>query len=221
MKIGYARVSKAEDQDAGAQLEALKRAGCRKVFVDQAPGNARDRPQLAAALKTMKGGDQFIVWKVDRLSRSLLQLLELMIQIDGAGVSFRSLSENVDTSQPIGRALLQLLGTFAELEHSMIRERTRLGLAHARRHGRILGRRRLMNDDQVTAAKELLQGRTIAHVANALLVSPSTLKRELKRARDRATLAALQQGAQRAKKSQGKAKKKRQTTRAGRRIARA
>ena len=183
MRIGYARVS-TDDQDAGAQLAALKGARCSRIFQDNASGAAADRPQLQAALKALGQGDQLIVWKVDRLSRSLLQLLQLLAAVESRGASFRSLTESIDTTTPAGRALMQMIGTFAEFELAMIRERTRTGLAHARANGAKMGRPHKLNGDQITAALVLLEKSTIAKAADVLKVGSATLKRALRRRRD-------------------------------------
>jgi DNA invertase Pin-like site-specific DNA recombinase len=183
LRIGYARVS-TDDQDAGAQRAALKAAGCARVFADRASGSAADRPQLAAALKSIKAGDQLIVWKIDRLSRSLLHLLQVLAQVKDKGGSFRSLTEAIDTATPAGRAMMQMIGSFAEFEQSMIRERTRRGLEHARANGRGGGRPRKLNGNQVIAALDLLKSRSIADAAGILKVSRATLVRALKKFRD-------------------------------------
>ena len=191
MKIGYARVSTG-DQDAGAQIAALKRAGCRTIFTDHASGAAGDRPQLAKALQKLKDGDDLVVWKLDRLSRSLQHLLNLIATIAGAGARFRSLTEAIDTATPAGKMLLQILGSFAEFERNIIRERTSLGLAAARNAGVRFGRPRKLNGNQVGHAQQLLGtgSNTIPKVAATLKVSPATLKRALKRARQAAMIAA-------------------------------
>ncbi len=183
MKIGYARVSTG-DQDAGAQRAALKAAKCSRVFTDHASGSKDDRPALAAALQLLRAGDQLVVWKIDRLSRSLQHLLNCLAHIKERGASFRSITERIDTDTPAGRVMMQMLGSFAEFEQAMIRERTRRGLEHARANGRTGGRPRKMNGNQVKAALDLLESRSLQAVADALKVSRATLVRELKKYRD-------------------------------------
>src|ERR1700747_2469178 len=148
MQIGYARVSKIDRQDPRAQVKTLKEAGCKRIFEENASGGRWDRPQLHKALDQLRDGDVFVVWKLDRLSRSLKDLLTILEKITQAGAGFRSLTENIDTTTPAGRMLLQMLGAFAEFERSMVRERTRLGLQAARERGRIGGRRPVLKPNQ-------------------------------------------------------------------------
>src|SRR5713101_4332622 len=126
MKIGYCRVS-TDDQNPDLQLTALKRAGCRKIFTDKATGAHAKRPALATCLKALKAGDVLIVWKLDRLGRSLHDLIGLLDALKGRGVAFRSLTESIDTATPTGRAMWQMVGILAELERSLIQERTKAG----------------------------------------------------------------------------------------------
>jgi DNA invertase Pin-like site-specific DNA recombinase len=138
--LGYARVSKADDQDNAAQVKALRLAGCNRVFEEKASGARWDRPQLHNALEQLREGDVSVVWKLDRLSRSLKDLLLIMEKVNDAGAGFRSITEAVDTTTSAGRMLMQMLGSFAEFERLMVRERTRAGLAAARDRGTRLGR---------------------------------------------------------------------------------
>jgi DNA invertase Pin-like site-specific DNA recombinase len=124
MLLGYARISKSDDQDAAPQIRALKKAGCKKVFEEAASGGRWDRPELHCLLDQMRAGDALVVWKLDRLSRSLKDLLVILERIDAMGCKFRSLTESIDTSGPAGRMMMQMLGSFAEFEREMIRERT-------------------------------------------------------------------------------------------------
>jgi len=163
MLIGYARVS-TQDQDAAAQIAALKTAGCELVFQDKASGGRWDRPELHRLLGQLRQGDVLVVWKLDRLSRALQDVLALMEKVAQAGAGFRSLTEAIDTTSPGGRMMMQIVGTFAEFERAMLRERTRNGLDAARQQGRIGGRRpklkthqqqeivQLVNSGQKTAA---------------------------------------------------------------------
>src|SRR3954463_6862438 len=137
MLLGYARVSKSdESQDTAAQVSALKSAGCKRVFEDKASGGRWDRPELHRLLDQLRDGDTLVVWKLDRLSRSLKDLLTILERIDITGAKFRSLTEAIDTTGPAGRMLMQMLGSFAEFERAMIRERTRAGLKAAAVRGR-------------------------------------------------------------------------------------
>jgi DNA invertase Pin-like site-specific DNA recombinase len=139
MLIGYARVSKIDKQDTRAQVKALKEAGCKRIFEESASGGRWDRPQLHRALDQVREGDVLVVWKLDRLSRSLKDMLHILERLTEVGAGFRSLTENVDSTVPAGKMLLSMLGAFAEFERSMVRERTRMGLQAARERGRIGG----------------------------------------------------------------------------------
>src|ERR1700732_2812257 len=138
--VGYARVSKADDQDTAAQVKALRQVGCKRLFEEKASGGRWDRPQLHKALEQLREGDVLVVWKLDRLSRSLKDLLHIMERVRDAGAGFRSITEAVDTTTAAGRMVMQVLGSFAEFERSMFRERTRAGLAAARDRGVKVGR---------------------------------------------------------------------------------
>jgi DNA invertase Pin-like site-specific DNA recombinase len=144
--IGYARVSKGDDQSNAAQLRALKVAGCNRMFEEAASGGRWDRPKLQEMIGQLRDGDVVVVWKLDRSSRSLKDLLHLMEKIEAAGAGFRSLTEAIDTTTPAGRMMMQMVGSFAEFERAMIRERTSAGLAQARLEGRLGGRRRKLGD---------------------------------------------------------------------------
>src|SRR3712207_2561299 len=140
MLLGYARVSKGDEQTNTLQVRALRAAGCRRIFEEAASGGRWDRPELHRLLGQLREGDVVVVWKLDRLSRSLKDVLHTMERIAGAGAGFRSLTESVDTTTPAGRMMMQMVGAFAEFERAMIRERTSAGLAAARAEGRIGGR---------------------------------------------------------------------------------
>lgn len=148
MQVGYARVSSGNHQDLAAQLAALVAVGCDPVFREEASGGQTDRPEPARAIAASKSGDVLVVWKLDRLSRSLRDLLFTLEAITAAGAGFRSLTEAVDTTTAAGRLMTQTLGAFAEFERAMIRERTMNGLAHARSAGRLLGRRPSLTGQQ-------------------------------------------------------------------------
>ena len=140
--LGYARVSKGDEQNNALQTKALKAAGCRRLFEEAASGGRWDRPELHRLLDHLREGDTVVVWKLDRLSRSLKDVLHIMERIGNAGAGFRSITENIDTTTPAGRMMMQMVGAFAEFERAMIRERTSAGLAAARAEGRIGGRRK-------------------------------------------------------------------------------
>src|SRR5271166_6869350 len=141
MNIGYGRVS-TNEQDTKAQQAELKKAGCPKdkIFLETISGSASHKPELQKALEQLREGDVLVVWKLDRLSRSLKDLLHIMEQVQDAGTGFRSVTEAVDTTTSAGRMVMQMLGSFAEFERSMVRERTRAGLAAARDRGVKVGR---------------------------------------------------------------------------------
>ncbi len=179
MKIGYARVS-TEDQNPDLQLTALRRAGCGKIFTDKATGTNAKRPALAKCLKALKAGDVLTVWKLDRLGRSLRDLIALLDDLKGQGVAFQSLTEAIDTETPTGRAMWQMVGILAELERSLIQERTKAGRAAAVARGVRMGRKRLLSAQQVAHARKLIgQGEGPDAVAKSLSVSRRTLYRAL------------------------------------------
>ena len=178
MLLGYARVSKADDQDTAAQVSALKAAGCTRVYEETASGGRWDRPELHRLLDHLRDGDALIVWKLDRLSRSLKDLLHILEKIDAAGATFRSLTEAVDTTGPAGRMMMQMLGSFAEFERAMVRERTRAGLRAARERGRKGGRRpKLLAHQKAEILGMLAAGRSGADVARLFRVHRATISR--------------------------------------------
>ena len=139
MRIGYARVSTGE-QDTAAQSAALKAAGCELIFREQASGGRWDRPELHKLLGQLRKNDVLVVWKLDRLSRSLRDVLTIMERVQDKKAGFRSLTEALDTTTPAGRMMMQMVGAFAEFERAMLKERTQAGLEAARKEGRIGGR---------------------------------------------------------------------------------
>ena len=139
MLLGYARVSTA-DQNLALQRDALTEAGCQKIFTEQISGAVTDRPALHEALAFARSGDTLIVWKLDRLARSMKQLIETIEELRLRGIGFRSLTEALDTTTAQGRLVFHMFGALAEFERSLIRERTQAGLAAARRAGRTGGR---------------------------------------------------------------------------------
>jgi DNA invertase Pin-like site-specific DNA recombinase len=184
MIYGYARVSTAE-QDTAAQLLALEKA-CDEVIEETASGGQTDRPQLQALLARLQAGDVLVVYKLDRLSRSLKDLLAFLERIEDAGAGFRSLTEAIDTTTPAGRMMMQMLGAFAEFERAMIRERTTAGLAAARQRGIRLGRPPALTPEQEELVLALSsQGKSQREIARVLKVGQATVGRYLKHARDR------------------------------------
>ena len=174
MNFGYARISTSRGQDTAAQIDALRAAGCERMFEERASGGRWDRPELHRMLDQLRNGDVVIVWKLDRLSRSLKDLLSIMAKIDAAGAGFRSLTESIDTTTPAGRMMMQMVGVFAEFEREMIRERTRAGLERARKKGRHPGRKPKLSDDQRQEIRDLVRSgkRTEAEAAR-LVQCPS------------------------------------------------
>lgn len=179
MIFGYSRVSKGEDQNAGLQLKAFKEARVEKIFRETASGGRWDRPELHKMLDQLRKGDIVIVWKLDRLSRSLKDLLVIMERIDQAEAGFKSLTEAIDTTTPAGRMMMQMVGAFAEFEREMIRERTKAGLEAARAEGRTGGRKPKLRDNQrKDVIENVLSGRkTGAQMARLYAVSEATISR--------------------------------------------
>ena len=180
MLVGYARVS-TQDQDPALQLDALTQVGCDKVFTEKASGAQRERPQLQAALDYMREGDTLVIWKLDRLARSLKQLIETVEALAARGIGLRSLTEAIDTATSGGKLIFHIFGALAEFERGVIRERTRAGLDAARARGRTGGRPPALSPYDLAAARALLRdpGITVEQVARRLGVVPSTLYRHL------------------------------------------
>jgi len=180
MRIGYARVS-TQDQDTQAQITALKAAGCELLFQEKASGGRWDRPELQRLLGQLRQGDVVVVWKLDRLSRSLKDVLVTLERIEEAGADFHSLTEAIDTTTPAGRMMMQMVGAFAEFERAMLRERTRSGLIAAREKGRVGGRRpKLTHLQQAEVVHLVVSGKkTAADAARLFNVHPSTVARLL------------------------------------------
>lgn len=177
--MGYARVS-TEDQNLALQLDALKKAGCERVFTDKASGARLVRPGLDEALSHLRTGDTLVVWKLDRLGRSVKGLVDLVTALEARGVHFRSLTDGIDTQTPAGRFFFHIMASLAQMERELIVERTRAGLAAARKLGRVGGRKRRMTDSKIAAARRLLAGGTLPReVADNLGVSVPTLYRWL------------------------------------------
>jgi DNA invertase Pin-like site-specific DNA recombinase len=157
MRIGYARVS-TDEQSLDLQLDALKKAGCRRIFTDRASATKADRPGLADALSHLRGGDVLVIWKLDRLGRTVKGLVDFVADLQGRGVQFRSLTDGIDTTTPAGRFFSHVLASLAQMARELLAERTRAGLAAARRRGRLGGRKRRMTPGKVESARKLLGG---------------------------------------------------------------
>ena len=179
MQIGYARVS-TEDQHLELQLDALRATGCNRVFTDRISGSHAQRPGLDDALSHAREGDTLVVWKLDRLGRSVKGLVDLVAELEQRKVHFRSLTDGIDTTTPTGRFFFHIMASLAQMERELIAERTRAGLAAAKKAGRIGGRKRRMTDSKITAARKLLaEGVAPRDVARDLGVSVPTLYRWL------------------------------------------
>jgi DNA invertase Pin-like site-specific DNA recombinase len=176
--VGYARVSTL-DQKSELQLDALKACGCGKVFVERASGAKEDRLQLSAALDCLRSGDTLVVWKLDRLARSMKQLIETVDQLKARGIGLRSLTEAIDTTTAAGELFFHIFGALAQFERSIIRERTNAGLKAAIARGRKGGRRPKVKADDIRAALALLKDPEISvrNAAKRLGLSVSTLYR--------------------------------------------
>jgi len=177
--IGYARVS-TDDQNLALQLDALKQSRCERVFTDKVSGTRLVRPGLDDALSHLRAGDTLVVWKLDRLGRSVKGLVDLVNGLEARAVHFRSLTDGIDTKTPAGRFFFHIMASLAQMERELIVERTRAGLAAARKLGRVGGRKRRMTDSKIKAARRLLaEGTPPRDVAENLGVSIPTLYRWL------------------------------------------
>jgi len=179
MLIGYARVS-TQEQSLDLQRDALSRAGCERIFSDQASGAKTQRPGLAETLSHLRAGDVLVIWKLDRLGRSVKGLVDLVGDLAGRGVQFKSLTDGIDTTTPAGRFFFHIMASLAQMERELIVERTQAGLAAARQRGRVGGRRRRMTPGKLESARALLDGgMPPREVAHNLGVSVPTLYRWL------------------------------------------
>lgn len=177
MLVGYARVS-TQDQNLDLQIAALTHAGCKKLFEDKISGSRTERPGLAKALEMLREGDTLVVWKLDRLGRSVKHLVDLVGALHQQGVQFKSLTDAIDTGTPSGRFFFHVMASLAEMERDLTIERTRAGLEVARQLGRKGGRKRQMTDSKIESAKKLLAtGVPPRDVAKNLGVSVPTLYR--------------------------------------------
>jgi len=178
--VGYARVS-TQDQDLSLQLDALVAAGCGKVFEDRASGTRADRPGLKAALDYLRNGEVLVVWKLDRLGRSLPHLIETVTALSERSVGFRSLTEAIDTTTPGGRLIFHIFGALGQFERDLIQERTLAGLTAAAERGRKGGRKPVITDDKLKRARGMIgNGLTVREIATRLKVGKTALYEALK-----------------------------------------
>ncbi len=178
MLIGYARVS-TEEQSLDLQIDALKQAGCEKVFHETASGARTERVQLKEAMEHLREGDTFVVWRLDRLGRSLRHLIDVVNTLEEHGIGFKSIQEGFDTTTNGGKLIFHIFGSLAEFERNLIRERTMAGLKSARARGRKGGRKPKLSAEQVAMAKKLMADRNNNpnEIAEMLGISRSTLYR--------------------------------------------
>ncbi|RYE15820.1 MAG: recombinase family protein [Rickettsiales bacterium] len=179
MLIGYARVSKKDDQDNTAQINILKSVGCSKIFQEEASGGRWDRPELHKMIEHIREGDIVVVWKLDRLSRSLKDLLHIIDKFRTMRVGFKSITEEINTTTPAGVMMMHMLGSFAEFERAMIRERTLAGLKSAKEKGKKLGPPQKLNDVQREEIIRMVMAGEKSGVEAARLfnVNPSTVSK--------------------------------------------
>ena len=177
MLVGYARVSTV-DQNLELQLSALKEIGCEKLYQDHISGTKTNRPGLNMALEVLRKNDTLVVWKLDRLGRTVKGLIDLVNQLHQKEINFKSITDNVDTSSTSGRFFFHVMASLAQMERELIAERTKAGLAAAKAQGRIGGRKRKMTQSKIESAKKLLASGVLPKdVAQNLGVSIPTLYR--------------------------------------------
>jgi len=181
MNIGYARVS-TTDQNLELQIDALKKAGCKNIFTDKLSGTKDDRPGLIELLKFARSGDTIVVWKLDRLSRSLKSLISLVNGLSEKGISFISLNESIDTTSAGGKLIFHIFSSLAEFEREVIRDRTKAGLESAKSRGRVGGRPVLLNEKRKEALVEISKNGAlpVSSILESFNISRSTYYRILK-----------------------------------------
>lgn len=183
MIIGYSRVSTA-DQNLDLQNDALTKAGCERIFSDVASGAKADRAGLAEAIGFARAGDTLVVWKLDRLGRSLPHLIATVRELEAKGIGFRSVQESIDTTSPAGKLFFHMIGALAEFERDIIRERTKAGLLSARARGRLGGRPAALDKRKAEMATSLYESKAnIRDICTTLGISKATLYRHLKTAK--------------------------------------
>jgi DNA invertase Pin-like site-specific DNA recombinase len=184
MIVGYARVS-TEQQDTEAQLPELRKAGCKRIYEEMIGGGAKDRPELDRCLERLEKGDTLVVWRLDRLGRSLRDLLQIVDRLDKSGINFISLKERFDTSTAAGRLVFHFFAALTQFEKELIRERTMAGLSSARARGRMGGRKRLLTAQQARVVKTMWDSRehTRHEIAAHFTVSVATIDRVLRAGR--------------------------------------
>jgi DNA invertase Pin-like site-specific DNA recombinase len=181
MLIGYARIS-THDQTLALQQDALKNAGCDRIFTDQVSGTKAQRKGLEEALSHLREGDTLVVWRLDRLGRSLRHLIDTITELGESGVGFKTLQENIDTTTSGGKLVFHIFGSMAEFERDIIRERTNAGLASARRRGRVGGRPKALTPTEVQILNNMAGDKslTIADICKTLGISRKTYYRYVK-----------------------------------------
>jgi DNA invertase Pin-like site-specific DNA recombinase len=181
MLIGYARISTL-DQTLALQQDALQAAGCEQLYTDTVSGSVTERPGLTDALSHLRSGDTLVVWRLDRLGRSLPHLIETTSQLQQRGIGFRSLQEQIDTTTSGGKLIFHVFGALAEFERDLIRERTHAGLAAARRRGRLFGRPKVLSPKKVTQLQALAKDErtTVAEICHTSGISRATFYRYIK-----------------------------------------
>lgn len=179
-KIGYARVS-TQDQDLSLQLDALKRADCEQIYEEKVSGKNTDRPELANCLKALRTGDTLVVWRMDRLGRSLRDLVEIVTNLEAKGIHFVSITEKIETGTATGKLMFHVFASMAEFERNLISERTLAGLAAARARGRVGGRKPALSAKDIEHARLLLRNPniTVTEVAARFGVTRQTIYRQV------------------------------------------
>ena len=185
MKIGYARVS-TEDQNLDSQIDALKKEGCDNIFSEKVSGASSEREALKKVLTMLREGDTLVVYKLDRLGRTVKQLVSLIEQFQEKGIQFKSIKDTIDTATPNGRFFFHIMSAFSELERELIKERTQSGLSAARARGKQGGRPTLHNQDKKEIAYQMVMEKphkTVSEIAKALHMSRSTIYRHIEKRR--------------------------------------